>query len=150
MRLLAVAFLLLCAGFASAQTCKYVDSEGRVTYSNVPVKNARKVSCFEPVKPAAAQSPAPQGGAPADRPRVDPVTQRQRDDDRRNILEAELLAEEERLAEAKRQLAEQESIRTGDERNYQRVLERLKPYQEAVAQHEKNISALRQEIGNLR
>jgi hypothetical protein len=121
-----------------------------VAYANVAVNKARQVEGFEPVKPAAAQSPAPQGGAPADRPRVDPVTQRQRDDDRRNILEAELLAEEERLAEAKRQLAEQESIRTGDERNYQRVLERLKPYQEAVAQHEKNISALRQEIGNLR
>ncbi len=32
----------------------------------------------------------------------------------------------------------------------QRVLERLKPYQDAVAQHEKNIASIRQEISNLR
>jgi hypothetical protein len=151
MRLLAAAILLFGAGIASGQTCKYVDSEGRVTYSNVPVKNARKVSCFEPVAPPAAQSPPPDAGGPAPgKPRVDPVTQRQRDDGRRDILESELRAEEQRLAEAKQLLAEQESIRTGDERNYQRVLERLKPYQEAVEQHEKNIAALRQEIFNLR
>jgi hypothetical protein len=150
MRLLAFLLALLCAGAAGAQTCKYVDSEGRVTYSNVPIKNARKVTCFEP--PAPPKPQAQQADTPAQpaRPKVDQTTQRQRDDDRRNILEAELRAEEERLAEARRVLAEQESIRTGDERNYQRVLERLKPYQEAVEQHEKNIAALRQELANLR
>jgi hypothetical protein len=116
----------------------------------VPIKNARKVTCFEP--PAPPKPQAQQADTPAQpaRPKVDQTTQRQRDDDRRNILEAELRAEEERLAEARRVLAEQESIRTGDERNYQRVLERLKPYQEAVEQHEKNIAALRQELANLR
>jgi hypothetical protein len=150
MRLLAFLLAMLCAGAAGAQTCKYVDSEGRVTYSNVPIKNARKVTCFEP--PAPPKPQAQQADTPAQpaRPKVDQTTQRQRDDDRRNILEAELRAEEERLAEARRVLAEQESIRTGDERNYQRVLERLKPYQEAVEQHEKNIAALRQELANLR
>ena len=149
MRLLTALFLLLSAGAASAQTCKYVDSEGRITYSNVPIKNAKKVSCFEPVKPPQQQSPAAPANA-AVKPRVDSTTQRQRDDDRRNILEAELRTEEQQLAQAKRELAEQEAIRTGDERNYERVLERLKPYQEAVAQHEKNVASLRQEIANLR
>jgi hypothetical protein len=148
MRLLAAVTLLLLAGAAGAQTCKYVDSEGRVTYSNVPVKNARKVSCFEPAPPPSG-SQQTQSSTPAT-PRVDPATQRQRDDGRRSILEAELRAEEDRLAEARRALAEQESIRTGDERNYQRVLDRLKPYQEQVAQHEKNVAALRQELANLR
>ena len=149
MRLLTALFLLLSAGAASAQTCKYVDSEGRVSYSNVPIKNAKKVSCFEPVKPPQQQSPAAPANAAA-KPRVDSTTQRQRDDDRRNILEAELRTEEQQLAQAKRELAEQEAIRTGDERNYERVLERLKPYQEAVAQHEKNVASLRQELANLR
>jgi hypothetical protein len=149
MRLLTALFVLLSAGTASAQTCKYVDSEGRVTYSNVPVKNAKKVTCFQPAAPPAAQSASPPRDSGA-KPRVDTATQRQRDDDRRNILEAELRAEEDQLAEAKRQLAEQEAVRMGDERNYQRVLERLKPYQDAVAQHEKNAAALRQELANLR
>ncbi len=153
MRLPAALLALLAAApapsVAWAQTCKYVDNEGRVTYSNVPVKNARKVTCFEPVRPPpAAQSAPPAAAAP--RPTVDTTTQRQRDDERRNILESELAAEQQRLDQARVALAEQEAVRSGDERNYQRVLERLKPYQEAVAQHEKNIASLRQELANLR
>ena len=151
MRLPLALIAALAAGAAHAQTCKYVDSEGRVIYSNVPVKNARKVTCFEPVKPPPqAAQPAPSQGAGTPTPRVDTSTQRQRDDQRRSILESELAAEQERLEQAKRALAEQEAIRLGDERNYQRVLDRLKPYQEAVAQHEKNIASIRQELANLR
>jgi len=137
------------AGLAHGQTCKYVDSEGRVIYSNIPIKNARKVTCFEPVKPPPQSAqPAPSDVSPT--PRVNSSTQRQRDDQRRGILESELSAEQERLEEAKRALAEQEGIRMGDERNYQRVLERLKPYQDAVALHEKNIASIKQELANLR
>ena len=147
MRLPVALLALLAAPLAYGQTCKYVDNEGRVIYSNVPIKNARKMMCFEPVKPP-AQSAQP---APSEtRPKVDTTTQRQRDDERRGILESELAAEQQRLDEARRALAEQEAIRLGDERNYQRVLDRLKPYQEAVAQHEKNIASLKQELANLR
>jgi hypothetical protein len=141
----------LSAGLAHGETCKYVDSEGRVIYSNVPVKNARKVTCFEPVKPPPQSAqPTTSEGSTTPAPKVDTNTQRQRDDQRRGILESELAAEQERLEEAKRALAEQEAIRLGDERNYQRVLERLKPYQDAVAQHEKNIASIKQELANLR
>jgi hypothetical protein len=152
MKLLPIVPLLLLASAASAQTCKYVDSAGHVTYSNVPVKNAKKVSCFEPAAapPAAQPRPSNAESAPPGTPRVDARTQRQRDDGRRNILESELKAEEERLAQARRELAEQESTRSGDERNYQRVLDRLKPYQEQVALHEKNVAAIKQELANLR
>ena len=41
-----------------------------------------------------------------------------------------------------------EAIRTGDERNYARVEERLKPFKESVETHQKNIEALRREIAN--
>ena len=41
-------------------------------------------------------------------------------------------------------------MRYGDERNYARVQERLKPFQETVAMHEKNIASLQQEIANLK
>jgi len=150
MRLFVALITALAAGLAHGQTCKYVDSDGRVIYSNVPIKNARKVTCFEPTKPAPQSAqPAASEGAPAT-PKVDTSTQRQRDDQRRGILESELAAEQERLEEAKRALAEQEAMRLGDERNYQRVLERLKPYQDTVAQHEKNIASIKQELANLR
>jgi len=154
MRLLLCLIPLLAASAAAAETCKYVDKEGRITYSNVPIKGARKLSCFQP--PQAPQAPAasaPTSGEPTARqqqPRVDGNTQRARDDERRRILESELAAEQEQLTQAQAALAEQESIRQGDERNYARVLERLKPFQETVALHEKNIASIKQELSNLR
>jgi septal ring factor EnvC (AmiA/AmiB activator) len=148
--------LSLAAAPGLAETCKYVDKDGRTIYSNVPVKNARKVACFQPppapspepsTAPANARSPAP---ADTSRARVEPNTQRQRDSDRRQILESELAREQDALNEAKKALAEQESVREGSERNYARVQERLKPYQDSVALHEKNIASLKQEIANLK
>ena len=53
------------------------------------------------------------------------------------------------LGQARKELAEQESIRNGDERNYARVLERLQTYKDAVELHEKNIEALKRELANL-
>ena len=69
---------------------------------------------------------------------------------KRSALEQELQNEEGLLAKSKAALAEQESVRSGDERNYARVLERLKPYQDEVAQHQKNVDALRAELNQLR
>ena len=62
----------------------------------------------------------------------------------------ELMREQDALAKAREALAQQETIRLGDERNYARVLERLKPYQDEVAAHEKKITELRQELANRR
>lgn len=149
--------LFLTAAPALAETCKYVDKNGRTIYSNVQLKNARKIACFEPPAPP---QPEPSATAPggtrspaatdSSRPKVEPNTQRQRDNDRRQILEGELAREQEALNEAKKALAEQEAVRDGGERNYARLQERLKPYQESVAMHEKNIASLRQEIANLK
>ena len=48
------------------------------------------------------------------------------------------------------QLAQQEAIRTGDERNYQRVLDRLKPYQEAVRQAEQAVATVEAALADSR
>ena len=89
----------------------------------------------------AGRAAAGGGGHPhaANFPRVDKDTQKSRDDGRRRILEDELFSEEKGLSDAKAKLAEQEAVRNGDEKNYQRVLDRLKPYQEAVDRHERNM-----------
>ena len=58
--------------------------------------------------------------------------------------------EEQKLAEAEKALSEQESIRLGDERNYQKVLDRLQPYKDKAQLHERNIEAIRKELANLR
>jgi hypothetical protein len=151
--------LSLAATPALAETCKYIDKDGRTIYSNVPMKNARKIACFEPPAPAPT-APAPSGTAPgatrspgasdSSRSKVEPNTQRQRDNDRRQILEGELAREQDALNQARKALAEQEAVRDGGERNYTRVEERLKPYQDTVAIHEKNVASLRQEIANLK
>ena len=70
-------------------------------------------------------------------------------DRQRQTLERELSQEEAMLADAKRKLAEQEQIRTGDEKNYARVEERLRPYKDAVEVHNKNIEALKRELANV-
>jgi septal ring factor EnvC (AmiA/AmiB activator) len=67
----------------------------------------------------------------------------------RDTIERELSQEQSMLTDARKKLAEQESIRSGDEKNYARVLERLKPYQDTVEVHEKNVEALKRELGNL-
>ena len=66
------------------------------------------------------------------------------------MLEKELLAEETALAEARKALAEQEAIRLGNERNYQKVLDRLQPYKDKVELHQRNVDALKKEIGSLK
>jgi|SRR5581483_65753 len=138
-----------------AEVCLYRDSEGRVTYSNVteaPPKGAKKIRCFEEAQAAPAR-PAPAAKAPARGdgfPKVDRDTQRKRDDDRRRVLEQELDAEKQQLDAAQKSLAEQESVRYGEERNYQRFLDRVQPYRDAVANHERNIEAIQQELANTR
>ncbi len=143
---------LLATAPALAETCKYVDNEGRIIYSNIPIKRARKVTCFEapapPPEPSPRPAAPPPGAADAARPPVEPVTLRKCDQDRRTILEDELAREQKALAEARKSLAEQETLRARDERNYGRVQERLKPYQEAIAAHEKNITSIRQELAS--
>ncbi|MDH4190879.1 MAG: DUF4124 domain-containing protein [Betaproteobacteria bacterium] len=83
------------------------------------------------------------------RPKENSATRASAKDRQREILDKELASEEQLLAKAKAELNEQESIRNGDERNYARVLERLKPYQDSVEAHQRNVDSLRREIANL-
>ena len=68
--------------------------------------------------------------------------------ERANALEQnkQMIAE---LGKAKKELTEQEGIRTGDEKNYARVLERLQKFRDNVVVHEKNVEALKRELLNL-
>ena len=67
----------------------------------------------------------------------------------RDTIEKELTQEESMLADARKKLSEQEAIRGGEEKNYARVIERLKPYKDTVEVHEKNVEALKRELNNL-
>lgn len=140
---------------ALGDTFKCIDANGRATYTNINEetrgKNCslvmREISVVPAIPPARSAKPA---SSPPGFPKVDPVTQKSRDEDRRRILQDELTGEEKALAQARADLTQQESIRTGDERNYQRVIDRLQPFKDAVERHEKNVEALKRELGNVK
>ncbi|MEO8158919.1 MAG: DUF4124 domain-containing protein [Betaproteobacteria bacterium] len=151
--------LALLQSVAWAETCKYQDSEGRVIYSNTPhnpPKGAKKIKCFE--EPVSRQAPADTNTQSKSTnaetrpkpPRVSEDTQKTRDNERRRILEQEVADEITQLSRAKEELAAQEAVRNGNEKNYQRYLDRLQPYRDAVASHERNIEAIQREIANLK
>ena len=68
----------------------------------------------------------------------------------REILEKELAVEQTALTNARQDLAQQESVRQGNEQNYARVEERLRPFKDNIETHQKNIEALQRELSNLR
>lgn len=150
---------LLVAPLAQADIYKCTDAAGHVTYANTGGRNCLRLN-LDPVPSSPAGSASSPAAKPASRPpaaasspnfpRVDDSTQRARDTDRRRILETELAAEQKLLEQAQKELGEQEAVRNGDERNYQKVLDRLQPYKDRVALHERNLQALRKEIANLR
>ncbi len=156
--LLVLMLSVLAVGPASAQTevqttwnCK--DATGRTTLTNVKaetigkdckiVTQERVTIVPAPAKPG-AKSPSP-AGFPKESA-SDRVASKAK---QRDTIAKELNQEESMLADAKKKLAEQESIRSGNESNYAKVLERLKPYQDTVEVHEKNVEALKRELTNL-
>ncbi len=130
-------------GHAQGEVYKCPDASGRPTYTNVKRdtvgKSCTLVSKEVQVVPAQIPSARDKSSATVDR-----------NNNRRKILESELQNEQQLLSDAQQRLTEQEGIRQGDERNYARVQERLKPYQEAIDLHTKNIEQLRGELGRLR
>jgi hypothetical protein len=101
--------------------------------------------------PRPASGPATAGTA-APRPpeaRVDPGAQRARDTDSRRILEGELRREEERLAELRREYNNGEPERQGNERNYQKYLDRVADLKSGIARKESDIAAIKRELAKL-
>jgi hypothetical protein len=100
--------------------------------------------------PRPASGPATAGNAA--RPpeaRVDPGAQRARDSDSRRILEVELRREEERLAELKKEYNNGEPERLGNERNYQKYLDRTADLKSSIGRKEGDIAAIRRELAKL-
>ena len=108
---------------------------------------ARRAAASAPRGGAAAGAAAPVPASVGER--VDPAEQRARDSDKRRILADELRIEEERLVELRRQFNNGEPERRGDERNYQRYLDRVSELRAAILRKEGDVAALRRELGKL-
>jgi hypothetical protein len=121
--------------------------DGQITYTN-DRRQAERQKC-ELVTRQVNVAPSRPPGA-RNFPRETPQASASARARQRQVLEDELAAEQEALRQAQHALAEQETVRSGDERNYARVLERLQPYKDTVQNHEKNIQALQRELANLK
>lgn len=127
--------------------CK--DKDGRTTLTNQKADTVGKECRVVQQERVSVVPPNKGGKTPANFPRESVSDRLAAKTRQRETLENELSQEESMLADAKQKLAEQEAIRNGDEKNYQRVLDRLKPYQDTVEVHQKNVEALRRELSNL-
>jgi len=157
-RWLGALLLVLSAPQATADIWECVDESGNKRFTNIQSEakgckvlavSTPNVVAPPPVK-GSAKGQAKAAPRPADFPKVDGDTQKQRDNDRRRILDQELANEQKLLDQARKDLAEQESMRLGSERNYQRVLDRLEPFKKKVKLHEDNVANLRKELAGIK
>ena len=133
-----------------------VDESGHKSFSNM--KSATKGAKCTAMDLGPASAPAAKGATktptPTNFPKVEENTQRARDTDRLRILEGELDAEKRNLAQAQKDLAEQEATSMfrmqGGGISGSKVAERVQPFKDKVALHERNIEAIQKEISKLR
>lgn len=100
-------------------------------------------------RPASASNSAVGSTARPAEARVDPQAQRSRDSDSRRILEVELRREEDRLAELKREYNNGEPERLGNERNYQKYLDRVAELKSGISRKESDIASIKREMAKL-
>lgn len=146
---------LILSAPAHAEIYKYVDENGQVTFTDVYRKGAKRIDLpGAPVPPppapigkvpARASSPSPAGF-----PRIDPGTQKRRDDIRRQVLQDEIDGERHNADEARRQLTLGERLQPGERATDASYLSRVNKLRATVQQHEKNIVSIQRELANLK
>jgi hypothetical protein len=161
--LASIALTALAASWAAAQQPRevYRCPGNPVLYTDtLSAKEAREKGCRTlegaPItivqgarpRPNAAPASATTATRPADQ-RVDPNDQRARDSDARRILETELKHEEERLAALQKEYNNGDPERRGDERNYQKYLDRAADMKASIARKEGDIAAIKRELSKL-
>ncbi|MEO8306357.1 MAG: DUF4124 domain-containing protein [Betaproteobacteria bacterium] len=143
-------------GDAIADICKYADAEGAVHYSNLPPeKGWKKLGCTTSdggsIPRSASATTARSSPTPSSFPRVDPDTQKGRDDVRRKVLAEELSTEEKLLTETRTLYADGAPVPLPEERadaeKYRTRIARLK---QTVNVHERNIEALKKELAAIK
>lgn len=124
-------------GSANGKNCRAIDLQPLTTIPAPKVPAARPGAAAG----SAAARPSPEGF-----PKVDSAAQRARDGDRRRILEDELKKEEARLAELRSVYKDGQPDRLGNERNYQRYLDRVEQLKSDIGRSESNIASIRREL----
>ncbi len=157
---LGILLFVAAIGHAHAQNEVFlcVDENGTKEYKNTgATKGCKKVDLPPLTIPAPVKRSAPvqtaaakPSAVPADFPKIDGTTQKARDNDRKQILLDEMKREEQKLADLKKEYNNGEPERQGNERNYAKYQERVGAMKDDIGRSEKNIEALKRELGNLK
>ena len=130
--------------YTDALSAKEANEKGCRTIEGTPI------TVVQTVKPrTGAAAAAPSTEARGAESRVDAGQQRVRDDERRRVLQTELQQAEERLAAAQREFNNGQGERRGDERNYQKYLDRMAELKDNIGRYEADVQALKREISKL-
>lgn len=128
--------------YTDALSPKEAQEKGCRTIEGTPV------SVVSVPKPrAAASGQVVSEGPPS--AKVDPALQKARDSDRRGVLERELREAEAKLGELQKEYANGQPERRGDERNFQKYLDRVADLKASISRQEADIAAIKREIAKL-
>jgi hypothetical protein len=144
------------AAFAQGRVFRCDGPDGTPLYQNAAGKGCRELD-LQPLNtvpsprgvPSSVKSAAPAPVATARTasfPRVEATTQRDRDSDRKRLLSDELKREQDRLAELQKEFNGGEPERRGDERNYQKYIDRVERLKQDIARAESSVASLEREI----
>ena len=153
--LLAAAVLALGAGGAlAAEGSTYYQCPGNVFTNTITPKEADAKGCKAMVAQQPTTIPAPKahtGGAaaaPANSAssKVDAQEQKQRDTDARKILQDELIKAQQNLDALQKEYNNGQPERKGDEKNFQKYLDRTADLKAQITRTESDISAITREL----
>jgi len=133
--------------YTDALSAKEANEKGCRTIEGAPITvvQSAKTRAANRANEGVAAGPASR----ASDSRIDPAQQRSRDSDARRILEDELSKAQEHLTALKREYNNGEPERRGDERNYQRYLDRAAELKANIGRKESDIAALKRELSKL-
>ena len=140
------------APLAWAEIFLCVDANGRKELTDTKRAGCKALTPPDaiPAPPARREGTRTPTATPSNFPRVDAATQKKRDVDRKALLESELRAERAKLEELKKAYANGEPERQGDEKNYQKYLDRVEAMKTDIDRVQKNIDMLNREIANIK
>jgi len=130
--------------YVAGETYRCMNESGFMAYFNVPGAPPG----YPPDSGARKSVAVP---SPAGFPKVDPATQKGRDDIRRKVLSEELAAEEKLLTETRTLYADGAPPPLPEERaDAERYRARIARLRQTVSVHEKNIEALKKELAAIK
>jgi hypothetical protein len=129
--------------YTDALSAKEARDKGCTTIEGTPI------TIIAPSRPAGGKPAAANASGASRGEKVAADEQKARDKDARKILESELQKEEQALAALKKEYNNGEPERRGEERNYQKYLDRVAELKASVARKESDVAALKRELAKL-